>query len=94
MFINPLLHFIFQADEPIADYAAMDDVMQGEAGGDPGRFWGSGKAPHHCDFGSCVGGQGLCWVWVVKVENRDVESFLSLSMGDPVVRHHSNKRSL
>lgn len=28
---NPVC-FAFQADEPIADYAAMDDVMQGERG--------------------------------------------------------------
>lgn len=33
MLVNSLLQCPFQADEPIADYAAMDDVMQGERGG-------------------------------------------------------------
>lgn len=27
---SELSPFVFQADEPIADYAAMDDVMQGK----------------------------------------------------------------
>lgn len=32
--VNSLPQCPFQADEPIADYAAMDDVMQGERGGE------------------------------------------------------------
>lgn len=32
--VNSLPQCPFQADEPIADYAAMDDVMQGERDGE------------------------------------------------------------
>ena len=32
--LNVSVSFLFQADEPIADYAAMDDVYQGEGPAD------------------------------------------------------------
>lgn len=41
----PRSAFLCQADEPIADYAAMDDVMQGESRRGEFFWGGSGKAP-------------------------------------------------
>uniref|UniRef100_A0A803XQJ8 Ubiquitin carboxyl-terminal hydrolase 48 n=1 Tax=Meleagris gallopavo TaxID=9103 RepID=A0A803XQJ8_MELGA len=58
---------LLKADEPIADYAAMDDVMQGE-GGDPcvlgggSGIWEAASPPCFWkDRGGCI---GLCWLWV------------------------------
>jgi len=74
-----------QADEPIADYAAMDDVMQGEAGGDAHRegfgVWGG------------AGGQGLGRIWGVKVENGDVGGSLRLPAGGWALRRRAGVRS-
>lgn len=61
---NPVC-FAFQADEPIADYAAMDDVMQGERGNPCvlGGGLGLGRLP--CCHASGRGSGGcirLCWL--------------------------------
>lgn len=64
------LRLVFQADEPIADYAAMDDVMQGE--GNPGLRSGESLGPIALDLGC----KSRKWR-----QTRDIGGLLSLSTG-------------